>query len=135
MPHRSSRIVTSADWPPVFRYLIHSAELECPRGHAEALRDFAALAMRKVPARGVFDPAVRGEHELYAAIDTVARTHLELREARTAWQAALKLADLEFNKRDAVEQAAVHVQSISDTAYFYAGLTFGVAFVAGYRTI
>jgi hypothetical protein len=135
MPHRSSPIVTVADWPPVFRYLIQSAELECPRGHAEALRDFTVLAMRKVPARGVFDPAVRGEHELYAAIDTIARAHLELNEARAAWRAALKRADLDFEKRDAVEQAALQVQSVSDTAYFYAGLTFAVALVAGYRSV
>jgi hypothetical protein len=135
MPHRSSRIVTLADWPPVFRYLIRSAELECPRGHADALRDFTALAMRKVPARGVFDPAVRGEHELYAAIDSVARAHLELGNARAAWRAALKRADLDLDVRDALEQAALEVQNVSDTAYFYAGLTFGVALVSGYRSV
>jgi len=127
MRHRSS---TLADWPPVVRHLIRSAELECPRGHADALRELTALAMRKVPARGVFDPTVRGEPDMYDAIDSIARAHLELAAARSAWRTAIKRAALELEARDALEQAAMEVQSASDTAYFYAGLMFGVVFVS-----
>ncbi len=132
MPHRSTRLLTP-DWSPVLRQVIRAAELECPDGHAEALRECTALAMRKVPSRGIFDPAVSGEHELYVAIDSIARAHLHLGEARTAWRASLKRADLKLDVRDAIEQAALQTQSASDTAYFYAGLAFGLVFVAGYR--
>jgi hypothetical protein len=133
MPRRRSRSIGSADWPTPLRYIIWAAERECPEGHAEALFELTALAMRKVPGRGIFDPAVRGEHELFAAIEAVAHAHLELADARAAWRAALDAAALDLEKRDAVEMGALHVQSVSDTAYFYAGLAFGIAFLAGYR--
>lgn len=59
--------------------------------------------------------------------------HLELSAARTAWRAALEDADLTVARREEIEQAALHMQSISDTAYFYAGLAFGLTFIAGFR--
>jgi hypothetical protein len=34
------------------------------------------MALLKMPARGIFDPAVAGEHELYAVIDGIAKAHL-----------------------------------------------------------
>jgi hypothetical protein len=116
------------------RFVIRAAELECPRGHADALLELTALAMRKIPARGIFDPTVRGEHELFAAIEAVAHAHLELTEARRDWRDALEAAALDLEKRDRVEMAALHVQTISDSAYFYAGLAFGMAFTSGYRS-
>jgi len=39
-----------------------------------------------------------------------------------------RLRKLDFDRRDKIEQAALHVQTVSDTAYFYAGLMFGLAF-------
>lgn len=133
MAHRRSRSATSADWPESFRHLIRSAETECPSGHAAALRALTVLALRKVPARGIFDPAVRGDDELFAAIESVARTHLELSRARHAWRGALEAAALSMERRDEIESAALQVQSVSDTAYFYAGLAFGLASAVVYR--
>ncbi len=133
MRHRRSRSLTLAEWPPILRHVVHAAELECPRGHAEALVELTALALRKVPARGIFDPGAGGEHELFAAIESVAKAHLELADARAGWQAALAAGALAFDRRDAIERAALQVQSVSDTAYFYAGLAFGLAAVAIYR--
>jgi hypothetical protein len=39
-----------------------------------------------------------------------------------------------LEQRDALEEAALQVQSVSDTAYFYAGLAFGLAFVYVHRS-
>jgi hypothetical protein len=133
--HRSrrSRAVTLVEWPPTLRHLIRAAELECPRGHAEALAELTALALRKVPSRGIFDPGAHGEHDVFAAIEAVAEGHLGLASARTAWRAALEGATLPLGHRDDIERAALQVQSISDTAYFYTGLAFGLASLIVYR--
>jgi hypothetical protein len=88
------------------------------------------LALRKVPSRGIFDPAVRGEDDLFTSIDAVATRHLHLGEARADWRRALDAAELSFDRRDDIEQAALRVRSVSDTSYFYAGLAFGLAFAA-----
>ena len=133
MRHRRSRSATPTEWPPTLRHLIRTAELECPRGHAEALSELTALALRKVPSRGIFDPAARGEHEVFVAIEAVAQAHLELAGARTALRAALDAAALDLERRDEIERAALQVQSVSDTAYFYAGLAFGLASAHVYR--
>lgn len=129
MSRRQSRSVALAACPPAVRQLIRAAELECPRGHAEALLELTVLALRKVPSRGIFDPGARGEEELFVSIESVARAHLELAAARTAWRTALDAASLSLDRRDDIEQAALQVQSVSDTAYFYAGLAFGLAFI------
>jgi hypothetical protein len=92
-----------------------------------------ALALHKVPSRGIFDPGVRGEEDLFAAIESVAKAHLELVEARVAWRKALEAGGVNLEQRDALEQAALQVQSVSDTAYFYAGLAFGLVFVYVHR--
>jgi len=133
MPHRRSRSVTLAEWPATLRHLIRAAELECPRGHADGLFELTALALRKIPSRGVFDPTTRGEHDLFVAIESVARSHLELANARAAWRAALEAAALSLERRDEIERTAVQVQTVSDTAYFYAGLAFGLAAAHVYR--
>jgi|SRR5689334_24041483 len=117
-----------ADWPLLLRRLIRAAEIECPPGHAQALQELTALALHKVPARGIFDPAARGEDELFAAIDSVARAHLELADARASWRTALDALNVDLDRRDEIERAALQVQSVSDTAYFYAGLAFGLTF-------
>ena len=130
IPRRRSRSATRADWPPILRRIVRAAELECPRGHAEALRDLTTLALRQVPACGIFDPSAKGEHELYTAIESVARAHLEMSDARGSLQSALDAAALSLERRDEIERSALEVQSISDTAYFYAGLAFGLAFLS-----
>jgi hypothetical protein len=128
--HRRSRSAAASELPAQLNLLIHSAELECPPGHADALRALATLALHKIPARGIFDPAARGEQELYVAIDSVARTHLKLANAKSEWRSALDEAQLPLEPRDRIERSALEVQSISDTAYFYAGLAFGLAYAA-----
>jgi hypothetical protein len=125
--------VTPAEWPQALRQVIRAAQLECPRGHAQALLALTTLAIHKVPARGIFDPAVRGEDDLFSAIESVARDHLELTDARTAWRTALEAAGLDLERRDDIERAALQVQTVSDTAYFYAGLAFGLAALCVYR--
>lgn len=122
------------DWPPTLRNLIQAAEKECPRGHAEALSELTALALRKIPARGIFDPGARGEDDLFAAIESVARAHLELSDARTAMNRALDAAELSDEQRDAIARAALQIQTVSDTANFYAGLAFGLASGWVYRS-
>jgi hypothetical protein len=124
----SGKIVALDEWPPTLRRLIRAAELECPPGHARALRELTALALHKIPSRGIFDPGMHGEHELFAAIESVARAHLELADARDGWRAVLDTLDVGLNRRDDIERAALQVQTVSDTAYFYAGLAFGLAF-------
>lgn len=119
-------------WPPHLRLLILAAERECPAGHAGALRDLTSLAMTKVPARGIFDPTSRGEHDLFAEIDAVANRHLGMAAARGGWRRAVRDARLDLQARDGVEHAAQQVQGVSDTAYFYAGLAFGLVSVSVY---
>ncbi len=128
MRRRQSGSAAPADWPRGLRAVIRAAEHECPRGHARALRDLTALALIKVPARGIFDPGVRNEDDLFAAIESIATTHLAFVDARAAWRSALKSAGLSFDQRDALERAALELRGVSDTAYFYAGLAFGLAY-------
>lgn len=134
MRRRGGTKVAVAEWPPVLRELLRSAESECPPGHADALAALTALAMRKVPARGVFDPGAQGGHDLFVDIEKVGRAHLALSEAEAAWRQALRAAPLDVERRDAIERAAVQVQTASDSAYFYAGLAFGLVFVCVYRS-
>ena len=133
MRPRRSRREPRADLPPPLLQLVRAAELECPHGHAEALTELTTLAIRKIPARGIFDPAVHGEPELFTAIESVAVRHLALANARTAWRGAIEATELAFAKRDDLERTAQRVLDISETAYFYAGLAFGLAFVCAYR--
>jgi hypothetical protein len=121
------------EWPPHLRMLIRAAERECPNGHAGTLMELMSLALTKVPARGIFDPTAGGEHALFAALETIARRHLGMAEARAAWHKALHKADLELEVRDTIEHAALRVQGVSDTVYFYAGLAFGLTCGSIYR--
>ena len=133
MRRRLSRPVSLAEWPPALRNLINAAEAECPDGHATSLRAFVALASRKFPSRGLFDPGLRGEDGLFAAIDAVAIAHLGLRHAREEWRAALEAAGLDLEPRERIDAAALEVQTISDTSYYYAGLAFGLVSIHLYR--
>ena len=132
MPRRPSSSSTP-DLPAHLRHVLRAAERECPKGHARALRDLTSLAVRKVPARGIFDPSARGDDELFTAIEVIANRHLGRARARASWKAAMRGAQLEFATRDSLERAALSVQSVSDTAYFYAGLAFGLTWLSVYR--
>jgi hypothetical protein len=128
MRHRRSRASSQADWPSLLRHVVRAAQAECPRGHADALVDLTALALRKVPSRGIFDPGTRGEHDLDVDVESIARAHLELAQTLAAWRRALESASLSLERRDEIESAALAVQTVSDTAYFYTGLAFGLVF-------
>jgi hypothetical protein len=121
------------EWPLQLRLLILAAQRECPAGHAGALRDLISLAVTKVPARGILDPTSRGEHDLFVAIDAIANRHLGLSAARAAWRRAIRGAGLELEVRDRLDHAAQQLQGVSDIAYFYAGLAFGLTCVSLYR--
>jgi len=133
MSRRSSSLPGPGEWPLPVRLLILAAERECPAGHAGAFTALLSLAQTKVPARGIFDPAASSDEELFAAIDAVASRHLGLTAARAAWRRHLRHAALDLDARDKIEHAALRVQAVSDTAYFYAGLAFGIAAASLYR--
>lgn len=130
---RRSSAAGAPDWPAAIRLIVLAAERECPDGHASALRELLGVALAKVPARGVFDPTCRGDDELFAAIEHVALGHLELEGARRTWRIAIDAAELDVERRDLVESAALEVQTASDTAYYYAGLAFGLVAMSLYR--
>ncbi len=129
MSRRPSTADARAEWPRTLHRVMEAAQAECPRGHAAALRQLTGLALHKVVSRGIFDPAIRGEDDLFAAIEAAATTHLDLAPARVVWRQALDGCDLTLDQRNTIEEAALQVQSASDTAYFYAGLAFGLAYV------
>lgn len=133
MRSRRSGVVVPKDFPPSLRRIVLAADRECPRGHADALSELAVLALDKVPSRGIFDPAVRGEHDLFTAIEAVAMRHLALREARSSWRTALDAAGLSFDVRSEIEAAGLQMQSASDSSYFYTGLAFGLVWLSAYR--
>lgn len=128
MARRRSRLPAAPDFPPPLRLLVRACHIECPAGHAEALSTFITLGLHMVPVRGIFEPGTREEPELYSAIDSVAQAHLGLAAARQKWRTALKAANLPLETQDAIETAALQVQFSYDTAYFYAGLGFGLTF-------
>jgi hypothetical protein len=134
MSRRPPSLPGPHEWPPHLRFIVVAAERECPDGHGKALQDLVSLALTKVPARGLFDPTAAGEHALFVAVETVASQHLGMKPARIAWRRALRNARLDLETRDAIEHAALRVQGVSDTAYFYAGLAFGLAGLSLYRS-
>jgi hypothetical protein len=127
---RTDRAVAVADLPVPLRRVIRAAERECPKGHAGALRELTRLAAGKVPARGIFDPTIRDEEDLYRAFEAVADRHLGRTASRAAWKRAIRRARLPLEARDRIERAAVEAQAVSDIVYFYAGLAFGLTWVS-----
>jgi hypothetical protein len=110
---------------PLLRLLIEGLqeqETEDRPGEAAALRAFGELALIQVPSRGVLAP---NDDELYNAIDRIARKHLGLRKASKEFHRATGAIE-PFTKRDEIESAANHFRTVSDLAYFYTGLAFGV---------
>jgi len=126
----TDRTVACADLPVPVRRVIRAAERECPKGHAGALRELTRLAARKTPARGIFDPTIRGEDDLFKEIEAIADRYLGSRASRKAWNQAIRRARLELDTRDRIERAALEARTVSDIVYFYAGLAFGLTWVS-----
>ena len=125
MSPRHSRALTHL---PLLTLLIEALEEQESHdrpNEAKALRAFADLALRQVPTRGVFSPA---DGHLYSAIDQIARKHLGLEAPRKQFFAATAAVE-PFAKRDEIESAANHLMTVSDQAYYYAGLAFGITLV------
>jgi hypothetical protein len=93
------------------------------RGAARALREFGRLALWALPIHGVFVP---NNNDVSLIIQRVAKEHLDWEEARGEVRAALSAVQT-FEMRDPIETAENHLRAVSDEAYFYAGLAFGVA--------
>ena len=113
---------------PLMTLLIEALEEQASHGRpdeAKALRAFGELALKQVPTRGVFSPA---DGELYAAIDVIAKKHLGLTTPRKNFFTATAKVE-PFAMRDEIESAANHLMTVSDQAYYYAGLAFGVTLV------
>ena len=91
-------------------------------GEAGALTACGQLAARIVPARGVLAPA---SDDLYREIGIIAARHLGFGEVRKTFRNALERVQT-FEDRDAVESAYTHVITVSDAAYYYTGLEFGL---------
>ena len=101
---------------------LEQQEFHNARNAAGALRAFGELAALEVPGRGAF----AAEHpELYQKIEAIANVHLGFSRPRKEFSKATDLiSDAELRER--VQVSANEMQSISDQAYFYAGLAFGV---------
>ena len=111
--------------PALLEQLIHALQQQSfhdAAGSAGALRAFAELAAFEVPARGAF---AADNPELYDAIEVVANRCLRFVRARRQFSAATAVVD-DLELREKIQSTALNVQSISDRAYFYAGLAFGV---------
>ena len=95
------------------------------RGAAQALREFGQLALWALPIHGVFVP---NNHDVSMIVERVAKQHLDWDEARSELRGALTAIE-SFAQRDPIESAQNHLRAVSDEAYFYAGLAFGVTLV------
>jgi hypothetical protein len=108
--------------PPLLVRLIEAAEDAGLTDHAKALRECGSLALWASPARGVF---ITDDEEVGPVIERIAKEHLGLVEARKEFRRELdRLGPLETI--DPVESAHNQILSVSDEAYFYLGLAFGV---------
>jgi hypothetical protein len=112
---------------PLLLLVIEALEAQNNRDRqreAYALRAFGELARVEIPGRGVFAPT---DSELYEVIESIAARHLGFAPAAKALRRQLGAVE-PFATRDAVASAANHVRTISDLAYFDAGLAFGITF-------
>ena len=92
------------------------------RGVPDALRELGELALWALPIHGVF---VANNSDMDVLITRIASEHLGLKEARHEFSDALRAIEL-FERRDPIESAHNHIHTISDAAYYYAGLAFGI---------
>ncbi len=103
-------------------YAEKDAEGRDIRGAARALREFGRLAFWALPIHGVFVP---NNNEVSLIVQRAAKEHLDWEEARGEVRAALAAIET-FELRNPIETAENHLRAVSDEAYFYAGLAFGV---------
>lgn len=92
------------------------------RGTARALREYGQLALWALPIHGVFVP---NNNDVSATVERIAKQHLDWEQARREVREALNAIE-PFGQRDPIESAQNHLRAVSDEAYFYAGLAFGV---------
>jgi hypothetical protein len=76
-----------------------------------------------IATRGDFEPLIT--EKVSVIVERVATRHLGLEQAREEFRNAVASVE-EFDQRDATESAHRHVRSVTEEAYFYAGLAFGV---------
>lgn len=91
-------------------------------GVPDALRGLGELALWALPIHGVF---VADNNDMDVLITRIASDHLGLKEARREFGDALRAIEV-FERRDRIESAHNHIHTISDAAYYYAGLAFGI---------
>ena len=123
------RVKESEPLPPLLVHLIdaaehagHDAAGRDIRGAAQALREFGRLAAWAVPIHGVF---VSNAEDVVVIVQQIAKQHLDWEQARREVRAALDAIET-FELRDSIETAENHLRAVSDEAYFYAGLAFGI---------
>ncbi len=63
--------------------------------------------------------------DIVVIVQRVAAQHLDWEKARREVRAALDAVPA-FELRDPIETAENHLRAVSDEAYFYAGLAFGI---------
>jgi hypothetical protein len=93
----------------------------------DALRELGELALWALPIHGAF---VANNNDIDALITKIAGEHLGLKKARLEFSDALDAIEI-FRRRDAIESAHNHIHTISDAAYYYAGLAFGITLTDG----
>jgi hypothetical protein len=125
----SKRFRKSEELSPLLVRLIKAAEHSGEdaegrdiRGAAQALREFGQLAEWALPIHGVF---VANNEDVSTTVERVAKQHLDWEDARREVREALDAVEV-FGQRDPIESAQNHLRAVSDEAYFYAGLAFGV---------
>src|SRR3954462_14880106 len=96
-------------------------------GAAGALREFGDLALWALPMYGVFVP---NDERIAVIVQRVSTRHLGLAEASREFHAALASVEA-FDRRDAIESAHNQIRSVTEEAYFYAGLAFGITMTDG----
>jgi hypothetical protein len=116
---------------PILRQIVAALRMsdDHPESHARALAAYLQLARESVPLRGIFDPGSRDENTFFQRIHAVGNKHLGLSSAKARFTRAVEGSRLPFEKQDAILSSALDFQDVSDTAYFYAGLAFALAFV------
>jgi hypothetical protein len=127
MARRGDRAYSIDLLPPLLIRIIEAAEQtaaasDTRKGHALALAAFGGWALTAVPARGVLAP---GRDPDYQAIERIAEHHLSFRIAYRAMQQALLVMKGAPGLAE-LESAQTWVRSVSDDAYYYAGLAAGV---------
>lgn len=116
---------------PVLRQIVEALRMsnDHPENHAHALAAYLQLARKSVPLRGIFDPGSRDEDAFFQRIHAVGNKHLGLSSAKARFTRVVEASRMPFEKQDAILSSALEFQDVSDTAYFYAGLAFALAFV------